>query len=72
MRVLMPSPKSVPSGKTSAARPPGFKSVMIRTRKRSAVSRVRNVPGKLFSMPSSSIPPKGGFVTITSTRSFGP
>ena len=23
-------------------------------------------------MPSSSIPPKGGLVTITSTRSFGP
>jgi hypothetical protein len=61
-----------PVGKTSAARPPGFSSVMISTRNRSAVSRVRKVAGKLFSMPSSSIPPNGGFVTITSTRSFGP
>ena len=43
---------------------------MINTRKRSAVSRVRKVAGKLFSMPSSSMPPKGGLVTITGTRSF--
>ncbi len=32
---------------------------------------VRNSAGKLASMPSSSMPPKGGLVTITSTRSFG-
>ena len=37
----------------------------------SAVSRVRNSAGKLDSMPSSSMPPKGGLVTMTSTRSFG-
>ena len=44
---------------------------MRSTRKRSAVSRVRNSAGKLDSMPSSSMPPKGGLVTMTSTRSFG-
>ena len=45
---------------------------MRSTRNRSAVSRVRNSAGKLVSMPSSSMPPKGGLVTMTSTRSFGP
>ena len=44
---------------------------MSSTRKRSAVSRVRNSAGKFVSMPSSSMPPKGGLVTMTSTRSFG-
>ena len=39
---------------------------------RSAVSRVRYFAGKLFSIPSSSVPPNGGFVRITSTRSAGP
>lgn len=38
-------------------------------RKRSAVSRVWKCFGKLLSMPSSSLPPKGGLVSTTSTRS---
>ena len=71
MRVLTPSPKSVPSGSTSPARPPGLSDFMRSTRNRSAVSRVRNSAGKLVSMPSSSMPPKGGLVTMTSTRSLG-
>ena len=69
--VLTPSPNSVPSGSTIAPRPPSFSSVRIKTRNRSAVSRVRNFCGQLVSMPSSSMPPKGGLVTIASTRSLG-
>ena len=42
---------------------------MISARKRSAVSRVWNCLGKLHSMPGSSLPPNGGFVRTTSTRS---
>jgi hypothetical protein len=42
---------------------------MMSTRNRSAVSLVRKVAGKFFSVPSSSMPPKGGLVRITSTRS---
>ena len=30
------------------------------------------IAGKLFSMPSSSMPPKGGLVTMTLTRSLAP
>ncbi len=66
MRVFTPSPKSVPSGNTNPAAPPGFKIFIRSTRNRSAVSRVRNSDGKLASMPSSSMPPKGGLVTMTS------
>jgi hypothetical protein len=60
-RVLTPSPNSVPSGSSTAARPSVFSRRAISARNRSAVSLVRKV-GKLFSMPSSSRPPKGGFV----------
>ena len=42
---LTPSPKRVPSGSTSPARPPGLRIFMRSTRKRSAVSRVRNSAG---------------------------
>ena len=41
-------------------------------RNKSAVSRVRKCCGKLFSMPSSSRPPNGGFVSTMSTRSLAP
>ena len=58
---MTPSPKSEPSGRTTAARPPGFSRRMIRARNRSAVSRVRKACGKFDSIPSSSRPPKGGF-----------
>jgi hypothetical protein len=37
------------------------------TKKRSAVSRVRKSAGKFVSMPSSSMPPKGGLVRMTMT-----
>ena len=47
-RVLMPSPNSVPSGSTTAARPPGFRSRMIRARNRSAVSLRAEMCGKLI------------------------
>ena len=66
----MPSPNRKPSGSTTAARPPSLSSLMISAMNRSAVSRVRRLAGKLFSMPSSSMPPKGGLVTMTSTRSL--
>ena len=72
MRVLIPSPNKKPSGKTNAARPPVLSRCMIKTKNKSAVSRVLKVAGKLVSIPSSSIPPNGGLVTITSTRSLGP
>jgi hypothetical protein len=61
-----------PSGSTIAARPPSLSSSITRTRKRSAVSRVRNSAGKLLSIPSSSIPPNGGLVRMTSTWSALP
>ena len=67
IRVLMPSPNSVPSGNTTAARPPSLSKSITRIRKRSAVSRVRNSDGKLFSIPFSSVPPNGGFVMMMST-----
>jgi hypothetical protein len=66
-------PTRNPSGSTTAARPvSGFRRCMMRAMKRSAVSRVWYFRGKLFSIPSSSIPPNGGFVITMSTRSFGP
>src|SRR5258708_34085366 len=59
--VFTPSvPNGDPSGHTTAGRPPGLNKRMIRARNRSAVSRVRNWVGKLFSIPASSWPPKGG------------
>ena len=70
MRVFTPSPKRVPSGRTSRRGRLVLRSFMMSTRNRSAVSRVRN-RGKLDSMPSSSMPPNGGLVTMTSTRSLG-
>jgi hypothetical protein len=69
-RVFTPSPKSVPSGSTTAARPPGRSKRMMSARNRSAVSRVWNCFGKFPSIPSSSFPPNGGLVRTTSTRSL--
>ena len=67
--VLTPSPNSVPSGNTTAARP--FSPVLPQSvcRNRSAVSRVCISAGKFFSIPSSSVPPNGGLVTMTSSCS---
>src|SRR5579871_2440492 len=45
-RVLTPSPNSVPSGSTTAARPFGLSRRMMRARNRSAVSLVRKWAGK--------------------------
>ena len=69
-RVFTPSPNRVPSGRTTAARPPVFRSRMMRARKRSAVSLVLNFFGKLVSIPSASTPPKGGLDKMTLTRSL--
>ncbi len=72
-RVFTPSPNSEPIRNRSfstAARPPGFSRRIMRARNRSAVSLVRKCCGRLLSMPSSSLPPNGGFVSTMSTRSF--
>ncbi len=67
-RVLTPSPNSVPSGSTTAARPP------ISAGARSAPGRGRPFPscgrsGSYFRCRLPRVPPKGGLVTTMSTRS---
>ena len=75
MRAQTPSPKSVPLGTTTPARP-GFGGLlnlrMMSWRKRSVVSAVCLSSGKLPKIPRSSSPPKGGFVRMISTRSLSP
>ncbi len=85
MTALTPSPNSVPLGTTTAARPPRAAGLppgtgapatrslrMMYCRNSSAVSAVCMLGGKLALMPTSSSPPKGGLVRITSTRSLWP
>ena len=88
IRAQTPSPKSVPLGTTTAARPPGLTPCpspggqgdglgrrslrMMSCRNSRAVSAVCLSSGKLPRMPRSSSPPKGGLVRITSTRSWSP
>jgi len=60
---LTPSPNSVPSGNTTAARPLDFNRRMMRTRRGRRSRACGSAAGNFDSMPSSSHPPYGGLVS---------